>query len=397
MEDKLVEFANLLRQNGVRVSLAETLDAVAASGMIGLNERDAFRGALRATMIKRANELPVFEELFDVYFSGLGEIIKQAGQGVQDALSMSDQEFQKFLDQVEEMLKQQGDKLSELARELLQNRSGQLEKRLREAARAVRLQGVERTIEENYFARALARALGLDKLEQEIRELRDQIQKLEFGSELKAQLEKYLDRRLKALEDIIRRYVRMEREKRDLRAREEQRLNQLSDKSFYYLSDEELDRMKEAVTRLAQRLKNVLAVRRKHAKKGRFDIKRTLRHNLENGGVPFKLRFEKRRREKPQVVILCDVSDSVRNASRFMLQFVYSLQDLYSRVRSFVFVSDIGEVTEHFRSNDIKEALDVALKGDIINVYAHSNFGYAFRNFVTDHLGSVNKRTTVIV
>jgi len=91
MEDKLVEFANLLRQNGVRVSLAETLDALAASGMIGLGERDAFRGALRATMIKRASELPVFEELFDVYFSGLGEIIKQAGQGVQDALSMSDQ------------------------------------------------------------------------------------------------------------------------------------------------------------------------------------------------------------------------------------------------------------------------------------------------------------------
>ena len=268
MEDKLVEFANLLRQNGVRVSLAETLDALAASGMVGLSERDAFRGALRATMIKRASELPVFEELFDVYFSGLGEIIKQAGQGVQDALSMSDQEFQKFLDQVEEMLKQQGDKLSELARELLQNRSGQLEKRLREAARAVRLQGVERTIEENYFARALARALGLDKLEQEIRELREQVQKLEYGNALKAQLEKYLDRRLKALEDIIRRYVRMEREKRDLRAREEQRLNQLSDKSFYYLSDEELDRMKEAVTRLAQRLKNVLAVRRKHAEEG---------------------------------------------------------------------------------------------------------------------------------
>jgi uncharacterized protein with von Willebrand factor type A (vWA) domain len=155
--------------------------------------------------------------------------------------------------------------------------------------------------------------------------------------------------------------------------------------------------MKEAVARLAQRLKNVLAVRRKHAKKGRFDIKRTLRQNLEYGGVPFKLRFEKRRREKPQVVILCDVSDSVRNASRFMLQFVYSLQDLYSRVRSFVFVSDIGEVTEHFRSNDIKEALDIALKGDIINVYAHSDFGRAFRNFVGDHIGAVNKRTTVIV
>jgi uncharacterized protein len=141
----------------------------------------------------------------------------------------------------------------------------------------------------------------------------------------------------------------------------------------------------------------VITVRRKRAKKGRFDIKRTLRQNLEYGGVPFKLRFEKRKKEKPQVVILCDVSDSVRNASRFMLQFVYSLQDLYSRVRSFIFVADIGEVTECFRNNDSKEALDVALKGDIINVYAHSNFGYAFRNFVSDHIGSVNKRTTVIV
>jgi uncharacterized protein len=397
MEEKLVEFANLLRENGVRVSLAETLDAFSASELTGLSERDAFRSALRTTMVKRASELPVFEELFDVYFSGLGEIIKQASKAVQDALSMSDKEFQQFLDRVEEMLKKEGTKLSELAKQLLQNNSGALEKQLREAARAVRLKGIERTIEENYFARALARQLGLDRIEQEIKELREQLEKMDLGPALKARMEEYLERRLKALEDIIRRYVRMEREKRDIRQREDQRMNQIAEKSFYYLSEDELRKMNEAVQRLAQRLKNVIAIRRKRAKKGRFDIKRTLRHNLEYGGVPFKLRFERRKKEKPQVVILCDVSDSVRNASRFMLQFVYSLQDLYSRVRSFIFVSDIGEVTEHFRNNDAKEALDVALKGDIINVYAHSNFGHAFRSFVSDHIGSVNKRTTVIV
>ncbi len=397
MDEKLVEFANLLRENGVRVSLAETLDAFSASELTGLGERDAFRAALRATMIKRATELPVFEELFDVYFSGLGEIIKQASKAVQDALSMSDQEFQKFLEQVEEMLKKEGKKLSELAKQLLQNNSGAMEKRLREAARAARLKGIERTIEENYFARALARELGLDRIEAEIKELREQLEKMDLGPAMKARMEEYLERRLKALEDIIRRYVRMEREKRDIRQREDQRMNQIAEKSFYYLSEDELKKMQEAVQRLAQRLKNVIAIRRKRAKKGRFDIKRTLRHNLEYGGVPFKLRFERRRKERPQVVILCDVSDSVRNASRFMLQFVYSLQDLYSRVRSFIFVSDIGEVTDHFRSNDIKEALDVALKGDIINVYAHSNFGHAFRSFVSDHIGAINKRTTVIV
>jgi len=397
MEEKLVEFANLLRENGVRVSLAETLDAFTASEVTGLLEREEFRAALRSTMVKRASELPVFEELFDVYFSGLGEIIKQASKSVQDALSMSDQEFQKFLDEVEEMLKREGKKLSELAKELLQNKNGALEKRLREAARAAKLKGIERTIEENYFARALARELGLDRIEREIKELREQLEKLDLGQAMKARMEEYLERRLKALEDIIKRYVRMEREKRDIRQREDQRMNQMAEKSFYYLSEEELKKMQEAVQKLAQRLKNVIAIRRKRAKKGRFDIKRTLRNNLDCGGVPFKLRFERRKKERPQVVILCDVSDSVRNASRFMLQFVYSLQDLYSRVRSFIFVSEIGEVTEHFRNNDIKDALDVALKGDIINVYAHSNFGYAFRNFVSDHIGAINKRTTVIV
>ncbi|MGO9265621.1 MAG: vWA domain-containing protein [Candidatus Binataceae bacterium] len=397
MEEKLVEFANLLRQNGVRVSLAETLDAISASDVTGLNERDLFRSALRATMIKRANEIPVFDELFDVYFSGLGEIIKGASKGVQDALSMSDQDFQNFLDEMEKMLKEHGQELSDLAKELLQNRDGQLERMMREAARAVRMQGIQRTIEENYFARAMARALGFDKLEQEIKELREQLAKLDMGSAMRAKMEEYLDRRLKMLDDIIRKYVRQEREKRDQKSREEQRMTQLADKSFYYLSDEELDKMREAVTRLAQRLKNIIAIRRKRMKKGRFDIKRTLRKNLSNGGVPFKLFFERRKREKPQILIMCDVSDSVRNASRFMLQFVYSLQDLYSRVRSFVFVSDIGEVTESFRTNDVKEALDVALKGDIINVYAHSDFGRSFRNFANDHLAAVNKRTTVII
>src|ERR1700693_5588809 len=235
MQEKLVEFANLLRENGVRVSLAETLDAFGAADVTGLAERDSFRAALRATMVKRRSELPVFEELFDLYFSGLGEIIKQASQAVQQALSMSDQEFQKFLEEVGEMLKKEGKKLSELAKQLLQNNSGQMERKIREAARAVKLQGIERTIEENYFARALARQLGLDKIEAEIKQLRDELEKMDISAKMKAQMEEYLDRRLQALDDLIRRYVRMEREKRDIKQKEDQRLNQIGEKSFYYL------------------------------------------------------------------------------------------------------------------------------------------------------------------
>jgi uncharacterized protein with von Willebrand factor type A (vWA) domain len=78
-------------------------------------------------------------------------------------------------------------------------------------------------------------------------------------------------------------------------------------------------------------------------------------------------------------MVLCDVSDSVRNVSRFMLQFVYSLQDLYSKVRSFIFVADVGEITRSSRSSEITDAIEAALHGNVINVYAHSDFGRAFK------------------
>ena len=396
MNHKLIEFSGLMRTNGVRVSTAELLDTVAAASLTGLSERESFRAALRATMVKRPGDLPVFEQLFDFYFSGLGEIIKQAGAAVQDGMAMSDREFQEFLEQVRKFLEEQGGELSELARRLLEDKSGALERMIAEAAGSLPDRQPQGTAEEHHFARALARALGLERLAGEMRELRDRAERQAPGP-FAARFDEYLERRLRALDEIIRRYVRMEREKRDVRSREASRVNEIGDKSFYYLSEEELERMKQAVTRLAQRLKNVIAVRRKRTKRGRFDIKRTLRHNLQNGGVPFKLYFDQRRRDKPQVVVLCDISDSVRNASRFMLQFVYSLQDLYARVRSYVFVAEIGEVTPQFRDRDLKTALDLALGGDIINVYSHSNFGNAFRAFVHDHIGAINRRTTVIV
>ncbi|MGH9891439.1 MAG: VWA domain-containing protein, partial [bacterium] len=164
-----------------------------------------------------------------------------------------------------------------------------------------------------------------------------------------------------------------------------------------YLTEDEIRRMKEAVARLAQRLKNVISVRRKRAKRGKFDLKDTFRKNLQYGGVPFRIQLDRKKKEKPQVVVLCDVSDSVRNVSRFMLQFVYSLQDLYSRVRSFIFVADTGEITRLFEENEIHDAIELALRGRVINVFAHSDFGRAFRQFHREYITAVNKRTTVII
>ena len=196
---------------------------------------------------------------------------------------------------------------------------------------------------------------------------------------------------------MIKRAVRLELEQQDLSQRESARLQSLAEKSFYYLSEDDIRRMREAVTKLAQRLKNVVSIRRKRGKRGKLDLKATMRKNLQYGGVPFKIHFDRKMKDKPQVMVLCDVSDSVRNVSRFMLQFVYSLQDLYSRVRSFIFVSELGEVTQLFEEQDITAAIEQALSGSLINVFAHSDFGRAFRSFHREFLSAVNKKTTVII
>ena len=397
MDSKIVAFTELLRANGLRVSMAEHLDAFHAVAALGIGDRQAFKDALRAAMVKRAIDVPVYDELFDLYFSGLGNAVRQGAEALMDAMQLSEEQFQALMDRLADILQDLDVDLSELARALLQNDTGRLEQMLRDAAEQANAQGIERSYQEGRFSHSTAQSLGLGGLAEELERLKQQLGRADLPPELAAQLQEFIDQRLRDLREMIRRTVRLELEKRDQAQRERNRLSSLAEKSFYYLSEDELRRMREAVTKLAQRLKNVVSIRRKRGKRGKFDVSDTLRKNLQYGGVPFRIQFDRRIRDKPQVLVLCDVSDSVRNVSRFMLQFVYSLQDLYSRVRSFIFVSEIGETTQLFEENDTQRAIELALTGTVINVFAHSDFGRAFRTFHRDYLGAVNNRTTVIV
>jgi len=395
MDAKLVEFSNLLRQNGLRVSLAESMDMLRALDVVGLPDRQTVRATLRATMVKRSVDLPTFETLFDLFFSGLADAIKELTAATASALEMSEEEFQRFLDQLKQRLEEAGTELSPLARALLEADSGRLEKLLREAAEQAGVRDIQHGFQEGRFAHAVAQALGLSGLSLELARLKELLAGLSPADARR--LEAYLDRRLQDLADMVKSLVRGELQRQDVTRGDQQRLQALAEKSFYYLSEEEIRRMQEAVTKLARRLRNVVSIRRKRARRGKFDSSDTMRRNLQYGGVPFRIVFDRKRKEKPQVMVLCDVSDSVRNVSRFMLQFVYSLQDLYSKVRSFIFVAEVGEITRLFQERDINAAIDAALHGEVINVYAHSDFGRAFKAFHRDFLPAVNKRTTVII
>lgn len=397
MDSKIVEFTNLLRQNGVRVSMAEHMDSFRAVALLGLSDRLAFKDALRATLVKREVDVTAYDELFDLYFSGFGEIVKGSAASLMGAMQLDESAFQQLLDSLARILKDLDIELSELAQHLLSNNTGQLEKMLRAASASAQVQNIQRSFQEGRYSHSMAQMLGLGGLADELDALKDRLGAAEMDPALREQLQRFIDRRLQDLTDMIKRAVRLELEKRDGTQRENQRMQSLAEKSFYYLSEDEIRRMKEAVAKLAQRLKNVVSIRRRRGKRGKFDLKDTLRKNLQYGGVPFKMQFDRRVKDKPQVIVLCDVSDSVRNVSRFMLQFVYSLQDLYSRVRSFIFVSELGEVTQLFEEQDINEAIEHALTGGVINVFAHSDFGRAFRSFHRDCLAAVNNKTTVIV
>ena len=395
MDAKLVEFSNLLRQNGLRVSLAESMDMLRALEVVGLPDRQTVRATLRATMVKRSVDLPTFETLFDLFFSGLADAIKELTAATASALEMSEEEFQRFLEELKKRLEEAGTELSPLARALLEADSGRLEKLLREAAEQAGLGDIQHGFQEGRFAHAVAQALGLSGLSMELARLKELLAGLSPADARR--LEAYLDRRFQDLADMVKSLVRGELQRQDVTRGDQQRLQALAEKSFYYLSEEEIRRMQEAVTKLARRLRNVVSIRRKRARRGKFDSSDTMRRNLQYGGVPFRIVFDRKRKEKPQVMVLCDVSDSVRNVSRFMLQFVYSLQDLYSKVRSFIFVAEVGEITRLFQERDINDAIGAALHGDVINVYAHSDFGRAFKAFHRDFLPAVNKRTTVII
>ena len=107
---------------------------------------------------------------------------------------------------------------------------------------------------------------------------------------------------------------------------------------------------------------------------------------MARGGIPFEVVYKHRRKDRPKLVIMCDVSSSVANVSRFMLQFMYSLQEAFTKIRSYVFVAELGEVTSVFKEKEVSVAVEHALDGgDTINVYTRSNFGYAFHYFWQNH------------
>ncbi|HZI05778.1 MAG TPA: VWA domain-containing protein, partial [Archangium sp.] len=334
----------------------------------------------------------VFNRAFDFFFSGAAKTFealdKSLAQQIQEQGLIEGDNLTMLLFQMNQLFPE----LSPLAQAALMGDRARLAQIFRSATLQLDLSQMQSSMQTGFFSRRLMVAAGMDRARSELKALEDELRKRGLPAEGVEIVSRHVAEAMRKVEDAARREV-----KRQAEARIRKPTGGLVDKPLHQLSQAEVNQMESAVKTLAEKLKARLIRKARSKRKGTLNVRRTLRRNLPWGGVPMVPQFRARRPERPEVVVLCDVSDSVRNASRMMLLFTYTLQSLFVRVRSFVFVSDVGDVTQYFKEQEVDKAIDLATMGQAVSLTANSNYGRALAMFTRDQLGSITRRTTVMI
>ena len=133
--------------------------------------------------------------------------------------------------------------------------------------------------------------------------------------------------------------------------------------------------------------------------RGTLDFRQTVRHSLSYGGVPAEPKFKRPRPSKPEIMVVADISGSVASFARFTLQFVYAMQSEFSKVRSWVFIDGIDEVTRFFdEADDVANAIQrVNTEADVVWVDGHSDYGHAFEVWHDRHIREVTRKSSIIL
>lgn len=385
MEERIVRFITALRAGGVRVSLAESADAFKAVDHMGVQEREAFKLSLRATLVKDASSLPTFDELFPLFFDG------SDAPPMQDLMEDMTPEEAQMLAQ---MMRQFNEQLRKMMEKLL--RGEQLSQQ--ELEQLGQLTGLNRTDDLRYrdwMAKRMMRALQFDEVQKAMREMMELMAKLGMNKQRLEQMRDLIKANQKALEEQVRQFAGQRIAENMSQERPEDNLDQLMDKSFSALTDSDMQKLRKEVHRLANRLRSRIALRQKRAKTGQLDAKGTIRANLKNGGVPIEIKHRDHRL-KPKLVVVCDISTSMRHCSELMLSLVHALQDLISKTHAFAFIDHLEYITPDFVGRQANEAIQQVLVRMPPGYYS-TDLGYALTNFEKDYLDTVDSRTTLLM
>ena len=405
MLDLLTGFITELRSAGLPVSLTENLDAMEAIQHIPIEDREAFKYALGATLVKNHAHWRSFETVFEVYFSLRGPQYQISENGDADDLW---REMQEQMQQGEgrgaggAMNSLTPEEMMQLLMQALRSGDQALMRAL--AKQSVnRFAGMEpgRPVGGTYYLYRTLRNLDLDSMLEKLMEASRQ----EVGGDLTS-LEERLERDehqsniekfKQEVEAEIRRRLVADRGAEAMAKTLRKPLPE--DVEFMHASREEMAGLKKALQPLTRKLAAKLARKRKHGRKGPLDFRNTVRHSLSYGGVPAEPKFKFPRPAKPELMVVADISGSVAAFARFTLMLVYAIQGQFSKVRSFVFIDGIDEVTEFFRATeDVSEAIArINTEADVIWVDGHSDYGHAFEVFWNKYGKDITSRTTVLL
>jgi uncharacterized protein len=379
MLDRILTFERALRDAGVPVAISDGLDALRALAHVNMGDKESFRAGLAATMIKSQSHRPAFDTLFDLYFG--------AGRGPEalddrDAGDDPNQAEDAYLEELfRALLNGDADALRDLARRAV-SRFGRVE--TERAGSPYFEYRVFRAIDMNTMLGRLMREIA----EQSVSPLEERLWRDEFEARLKkfrTEVQSEVRRRLaefKGAEQVAKHAVRPLPE----------------DLEFVRATRDEIAQLRRVIGPLARRLATRLAMKRKHARRGRLDVRKTVRASLSTGGVPFDTRFKHRSVHKPELFILCDISGSVAAFARFTLMFVHAFQAQFARVRSFVFVDTLDEVTRLFEHEDFLVAVDrMNQEAEVVWLDGHSDYGTSLERFWKSAGSDLTPRTSVLI
>lgn len=386
----LADFVGVLREAGVRLSPVEAMDAQRAAMAVGIADREDLRHALRTVLVEDADQLETFERAFDAFFR-CGAGARSGAEARLVARGATEAEIAALRLAIEAQMRAEGG--SALA--ALVGGGGELDQLLAGAAREAGVATMRSRMQVGPMTQRLLGAAGLSDpraLLEGIR--RDLRQRLGDAGDAIADL---LEAEVASLRVLARAHVDNEYRRRHAHDASRLRATALADRPFAQLSAAEVERVTVEVRRLADRLRGRIAVRRKRRRRGHLDVRRTLRASWRTGGLPFRPVLRMRRPERPRLVLMCDISDSVRFAARFLLLLIYAVQEVFERTRTFVFVRDVGETTVLFERYPVDRAISLAYEGAVINVASNSDYGAAFGRFAREHLHAIDRRTTFVI
>ncbi|MET8001852.1 vWA domain-containing protein [Nonomuraea glycinis] len=381
--DRHVGFVHALREAGLPVSLAEGLDAARALRVIDLTERESLRAAYAATLVKKPSFRPGFDVLFDLWFPASTSGLYAVRPGIEGTPDLANAP------------------LPELREHLARLLIGSTDAEMRAFARAM----VERfgrqeagPGRQNWFSYSVLRALSPETLMAGI------LREVLAGQERGGLAEKTARRRVTAntgrLEeavatDVRRRIAEDSGIERIARSAVRPPLEQLD---FLRVTKADLARLRREVHPLARRLAARLTIKHRRGRRGRLDFRRTMRASLQTGGVPLTTHFKPPRPHKPELVILCDTSDSVSSFAHFTLLLTYALREQFTKVRAFGFVDRVDEITRFFVPGaDVVEAMTrLANEADMVR-FGRTNYGHSLEGFAERYGDAIGPKTSLLI